>query len=102
VVELRLREIFTCLAQSFVGLPQFTDLALQRLNSATSVGTPPHLPLSTSAILTYSCGACGTKPIFLAIDTTPIRTDIPIMIESNFEPTRKLLASSKDLAITRI
>jgi hypothetical protein len=67
-------------------LPQFADLALQRLTlSATSVGTPPRLPLSTSAFFTHSCSVCGTQPIFSAIDTTvrPSGRVITLMIENH-------------------
>jgi hypothetical protein len=60
------------IAQDLVGLPQFAERALQRLYLvASSVGTPPRLPLSTSAFFTHSCSVCGTQPIlFSAIDTT--------------------------------
>jgi len=58
------------------GLSQFTDLALQRLTlSATLVGTPWRLPLSTSAFFTHSRSVCGTQPIFSAIDTTGAHLD---------------------------
>jgi hypothetical protein len=43
--------------------------------SATSAGTLPRLPPSTSAFLTYSCSVCGTQPIFSAIDTTAVHLD---------------------------
>lgn len=41
---------------------------LSRL-SASSIGTPARLPLSTSALFTHSSSACGTQPIFSAVDT---------------------------------
>jgi hypothetical protein len=36
--------------------------------SATSVGTPARLPLSTSAFFTHSFNVCAEQPIFAEID----------------------------------
>jgi hypothetical protein len=60
-VDLRLSKICGCLGQDLIGLPQLADFTFQRLElSATSVGTPARLALSTAAFLTHSCSVCGT------------------------------------------
>src|SRR4029077_1672292 len=43
--------------------------------SATSVGTPARVPLSTSAFLTHSLSVCGVQPIFAAIEQMAAQRD---------------------------
>src|SRR5690349_11656401 len=59
------------LAQDFIGLPKFSILPLQRLQtSAISAGTPLRTPLSISAFLTPSLRDWAVQPIFAAIEVT--------------------------------
>jgi len=53
-----LRKICRCLVQDLVRLPQFAVLTRELLTlSATSIGTLPHLPLSTSAVSPISAAS---------------------------------------------
>jgi hypothetical protein len=68
-VQLRHRKISRCLAEDLVRLKQLAVLPLSAfILSATSVGTPARLPLSTSAFLTHSFSVCAEQPMFAEID----------------------------------
>lgn len=54
---------FPCLSSRF---SRFNAISF----SATSLGTPTRLPLSTSSFFIHWCGACAAQPILTAIDTS--------------------------------
>lgn len=61
--------------------PQFALIyndAYRRILGAkhpAALGTPPRMPLSTSAFFTHSLSVCPEQPIFAAIDTTAAHRD---------------------------
>jgi hypothetical protein len=86
-VQLRHRKISRCLAEDLVRLKQLAVLPLSAfILSATSVGTPARLPLSTSAFLTHSFSVCAEQPIFAEIDMIACQRELCWPFAIGLEP----------------